>query len=272
MPVLNAQPAGSGGATVLAGRTPATARLYPAPTTAETATDPDSTLRRLIAAHPALGTLPEHDRRALLGWCRFRNVKRQEVICRRGDPVSAVILVLEGYVKLSTSLADGDDVFLDIAAIGSCIGDLTALQRQPHDANCTALSQGRLLMVDARQFRHAFEQRPEGLLAIMRLVGERLLRTTEHLVDSRERTASIRLAKALLCLAGLPSIGPRSAANLPLQLSQTELGVMTGVRREVVNRQLSAWRELGWIHMSGGTVRSVDAAALSVSVRDHFLF
>jgi CRP-like cAMP-binding protein len=242
---------------------PVKARPRAVSTLAETATNSDPAVCRLIAAHPVLGTLPEHDWRPLLGWSRIRNVRRQEVICRQGDPVSAVILVLEGYVKLSTSIVDGDEIFLDIAGSGGCFGDLTTLQKQPHDANITALSLCRLLMIDARQFRCAFEHRPEGLLAIMRLASERLQIVALHLMENQVRTAPARLAKALLRLAGLSPPGSGRAADLPVQLTQSELGAMTGVCREVINRQLSAWRDLGWIQMSGGTVKSVDATALS---------
>jgi CRP-like cAMP-binding protein len=222
----------------------------------------------VIAAHPALGTLNEQERQVLLRWSRVRNLKRREAICRQGELVSAVFLVLDGYVKRSIPLADGDEVFLDIVGPGSCAGEICALQMRQHEVNITALSQCRLLMIDARQFRHAFEQRADGLRAIMRLAEERLQRTTEQLVDSRTRSAPIRLARALVYLAGLPCVTPGRSGFLPLRMSQCDLAAMTGLCREVVNRQLGGWRDAGWLLMSGGPVHWIDLRVFTRLLRD----
>jgi CRP-like cAMP-binding protein len=222
---------------------------------------------RLVAAHPALGTLPEADRQALLRWSNVRSLKRRERICEQGDPVSAVILLLEGYAKLSTPIDDGEEILLEVIGPGSCAGELTALQRRAHDATVTALSPCRVLLIDVRQFRQVFDRNPEGLLAMVHLANDRLQRATEQLVDSRKRTGPVRLAKAVLQLAGLSTTGPRHAASVPLGLSQGELAAMTGTCREVVNKQLGVWREAGYIRMSGGSVTSVDVTTLARLLR-----
>jgi CRP/FNR family cyclic AMP-dependent transcriptional regulator len=268
MPALNTPTAGRCGFPVLSGNINSAAinssatYCRPVPANCETGSAADPAVRRLIAAHPALGVLPEQDRCALLRWSRIRFVKRQDVICRQGDPAKNVVLVLEGYVKLSSPLADGGEVFLEIASPGSCVGELLALHPQLHDADVSALSPCRLLMIDAKQFRQAFDRHPEGLLAVLRLASERLRRTTEQLMDSRARTAPLRLAKALLRLAKLTSSCQGNWVDLPLRLSQGEFGVLAGMSRELVNKQLGAWRDDGLIRMSGGTVASVDTAAL----------
>jgi CRP-like cAMP-binding protein len=228
----------------------------------------DPATARLVASHPALGSLPELDRHALLRWSKLRSVKRREVICEQGDPVSAVILVLEGYAKLATPLEDGDEVVLEVIGPGRCAGELTALQRRVHDASLIALSACRVLLIDARQFRQVFDRNPEGLLAIMHLANDRLQRVSEQLVDRTKRTGPVRLAKAVLQLAGLPASGAGGAAGFPLGLSQGELAAMTGTCREVVNKQLGAWRDAGYIRMSGGSVTSVDVTILARMLRE----
>ena len=228
----------------------------------------DVTARALSAAHPTLGALTEQARRALLRWSRFRTVKRREVIGHQGDLAGAVILVVEGYLKRSTPLPDGDEVLLGIIGAGECAGEFAALQEQPHDANLTALSRCLLLMIDARQFRQAFDREPEGLLAIMRAATEQIQRTTEQLLDGRALSAPARLAKALLNLPRLPAPVPNGTAQLRLHLSQSELGAIAGICREVVNKHLGNWRGAGWIGMSGGTVTSFNTTAIANLLRD----
>jgi CRP/FNR family transcriptional regulator, cyclic AMP receptor protein len=242
---------------------PVAVRSHPVPAAILTGPGADPAARRLIAAHPALGTLSDLDRITLLQGANLGVLKRQDVICYQGDPAAHVVLVLEGFLKLSAMLADGSEVFVAIAGRGDCVGEILALQSREHDANATALSACRLLMIDARRFRQVFERKPEGLMALLRLADGRLQTTVERLLDSRARTAPVRLAKALQEVARLPGSGPDGSPCLPLRLSQSELGVMAGMSREMVNKHLATWRDAGWIRMSGGTVASVDSDALA---------
>jgi CRP/FNR family transcriptional regulator, cyclic AMP receptor protein len=225
-------------------------------------TGADAAAYALSAAHPTLGKLTEQSRRALLRWSRFRAVKRRGTIWRQGDAAGAVILVVSGHLKRSTPLSDGNEVLLGLIGPGDCAGEATVLLEQPHDANLTALSECLLLMIDARQFRHAFGHEPEALLAVMRSTTEELHRTTQQLLDGRAQTTPGRLAKVLLCLPRAPSSGVNGATRLGLRLSQSELGAMAGICREVVNRYLGAWRDAGWIELSDGRVTSFDMTAL----------
>jgi CRP-like cAMP-binding protein len=212
--------------------------------------------------------LTEQSGRALLRWSRFRTVKRRETVWRQGDPAGAVILVVNGYLKRSTPLSDGNEVLLGLNGPGDCAGETAVLLEQPHDANLTALSECLLLMIDARQFRHAFGHEPEALLAVMRSATEELRRTTQQLLDGRAQTTPGRLAKVLLCLPRAPSSGLNGATRLCLRLSQSELGAMAGICREVVNRYLGTWRDTGWVELSDGRVTSFDMRAIFELSRD----
>jgi CRP-like cAMP-binding protein len=204
----------------------------------------------------------------MLRWSRFRALKRRETLWRQGDLASSVILVVHGYLKRSTPLSDGNEVLLGLIGPGDCAGETTVLLEQPHDTNLTALSECLLLMIDARQFRHAFGHEPEALLEIMRSATTELQKTTQQLLDGRAQTTPGRLAKVLLCLPRSPMREPCGTTRLGLRLSQSELGAMAGICREVVNRYLGIWRDAGWIEMAGGMVTSFDMAAIVELSRD----
>jgi CRP-like cAMP-binding protein len=240
--------------------------LRSVPPVGESGPSPDPAVRKLFAAHSVLGTLTDQEQRALLTWSRIHTATRQQTIFQQNDPSNAVILVLAGHVKLSRPAADGREVFLDIAGPGVCIGDVAVLQKQSHDADVIALSPCRLLLIDARQFRQIFERRTDALLAMLRLANERFQRVAEQLEDACVLSASSRLAKALLRLARLSSSAYNGGAVLPL--SQRELGVMTGVSREAVNKQLRVWKAAGWIALTNGAVTSIRTAALSLQTGD----
>ena len=53
-----------------------------------------------------------------------------------------------------------------------------------------------------------------------------------------------------------------------MQLSQRELGLMTGASREVVNKQLRVWKAAGSVTLSQGIVTSIRRSALESEVGD----
>jgi CRP/FNR family cyclic AMP-dependent transcriptional regulator len=88
-------------------------------------------------------------------------------------------------------------------------------------------------------------------------------------MDAVSLPAPVRLAKALLHLAGLHSQRVDDCVHIGFKLSQRELGAMTGLIRESINKHLNAWRAAGWIELTGGSVTLCDVCALQAFVRDN---
>jgi CRP-like cAMP-binding protein len=241
----------------------AAAALRAMPSRFDTGPNADPAARRLFATNPLLTSLPDHERTGLLCWSRLRALDCQEVIWQQGETASIVVFVLEGHVKLSHALAEGGEAILELIGPGGCLGEMAAMQRRPHDTTATTLSSCRLLLVDARQFRQAFVRSPDGLLALLQLGDERCHALAEGLADARCLSAPARLAKLLVRLARLSDSESRDETRLPLQLSQSELGALSGMCREFVCRYLRIWRNAGWLQMLGGAVVSLHVAALA---------
>jgi hypothetical protein len=55
--------------------------------------------------------------------------------------------------------------------------------------------------------------------------------------------------------------------HIGFKLSQRELGAMTGLIRESINKHLNAWRAAGWVELEGGSVTLRDVGALQDFVR-----
>jgi CRP/FNR family transcriptional regulator, cyclic AMP receptor protein len=221
-----------------------------------------------VASHRTFGFLPEQDLRALMHWTTVRNFYPHEIIFRHGEPGRAVILVLQGYVKLSTTLANGREVVLEILGPGGCVGEVAVLNKGHREADATTLSGCRLLSIDGRQFKQMFDRRPEALLAIVQLASEQLQRARDQVVDALALSAPARLAKAILQLSRLGAPGLYQVGTHRLRLSQSELGSMTGMTRESVNKHLRVWRDAGWILLSSGSVTLVNEGALASLLRE----
>jgi CRP/FNR family cyclic AMP-dependent transcriptional regulator len=225
--------------------------------------------RNLIEDQSIIGHLPERDQLDLLRQSQLRTLRAREIVYRHGDPGRTVFAVLDGYVKLSSTTAAGREAVLDIVRPGMSFGELAALNNWPRDTNATTLSRCRLLAIDGRQFTQVMERSPEGLRVMVDLLSDRLRAATQRVLDAVSLPASARLAKALFLLAEMQSPTIRNGIQIDLLLSQSELGGMTGLTRESINKHLAAFRDAGWISLSGGLVTLLDVAALDSLLGDH---
>jgi CRP-like cAMP-binding protein len=126
-----------------------------------------------------------------------------------------------------------------------------------------------VLAIDGGAFRHALARSPEAMFAAIRLVSDRLSAVTARGMDAVSLPAPVRLAKTLLHLAHLGAEGVEGGRHIGFRLSQRELGAMTGLTRESINKHLRAWRAARWVEFAGCRVTLSDVVALRNYVQDN---
>jgi len=232
------------------------------------AVDEGAILSRL-AEHPVLKHLHDDGLGRLVRQAVARRFAERETVFEQGDVSRSLMAVTQGYVKLSAVTVNGREVVLDLAGPGSVFGELAALNGWPRSAAAVALTDCTLLAIDAGAFSRALAEVPEALMEMVRLLSRRLRRTTEQMTDTLDLPAPARLAKALLELAALHSRVVSDGLQIELALSQRELGGMSGLIRESINRHLSNWRDAGWLRLSDRTITLTDVQALRALLRDY---
>ena len=215
-----------------------------------------------LGRHPLLERLAAEDLKALVYSASVRVWDERATLFSQGDAGHAALVVAHGYVKLAAVTPGGREIVLDVVGPGELFGELAVLTEQSRAATATALAPCSVLSIDGRAFRAALARSPEAMFWIIRLLGRRLNRATEQMTDGVELPAPARLAKALLQLAALHSRPTEDGLEISLPLSQRELGSMTGLIRESINKHLGSWREAGWLTQSGRTITLRDVAAL----------
>jgi CRP-like cAMP-binding protein len=242
----------------------------PAPPIAPAGKREDEILR-LLEGHRFLRRLPREELNALIRQASVLAFAEREMVFAQGDTGGTVMVVVEGYVKLSSSTFGGREVVLEVAGPGAVFGELAVLNEWPRAADAAALSACRLLSIDGRQFVRTLTRAPEVMFEIIRLLSERLRSTTEQMTDGLDLPAPARLAKALMHLAALHSHPVKSGLQIDFQLSQRELGGMTGLTRESINKHLATWRDSGWVTLSDRYVTVLNPQRLHDLLRDHSL-
>ena len=216
-----------------------------------------------LSRHRVLGQIVRSDLEQLITFAHPRALAARARLFAAGEPGSAMFVLLSGWMKLSREGPAGRDILLKVAGPGTMFGELAVVCGQPRAADAVALTPVQLLSIDGRALMTALRQNPDASLELVRMLGERLARTTSQMEDTLFLPAEARLARALLRLAALNPTPEAGGLRIDLGLSQRELGELAGLTRESINKQLSLWRDAGLIALDGRGVTLLDGPALN---------
>ncbi len=221
---------------------------------------------RLVVRNDVLACIPEPGLRELVRRSSLVLLDARDALFAQGDRGSTVLVVLQGFIKLSATTPGGRETILDVAGPGDIFGELAVLNGWPRSTDAMALSACRLLSLDGKDFIQEMQRKSESLFALIRLLSSRLRVTTARMTDAVELSVPARIVKALKYLAALHSRSDEHGLHLELQLSQSELGGLTGLTRESINKYLGLFRDAGAIRMLGQDITIVDIGKLQ---QDH---
>jgi len=119
-----------------------------------------------------------------------RKYKKGELIICKGDPGLGMYIVVEGSVEIVDEDKKAGQRRLASLTKGSFFGDLALLDESPRSASATASEDSEIIGFFRPEFLDLISRKPKlGLkvvLALARVVGERLRRTNELLIKIPE--------------------------------------------------------------------------------------
>jgi CRP-like cAMP-binding protein len=217
----------------------------------------------LMQSHHLLSALTQAERQRLLALASVKRYRPGEMVFAKGDAGDGLYGVLDGQIAITADSPEGRELILNLCEPGSFFGEVALLDGQGRSANALAKLPTSLLFVGRRAFMPYLESNPKIAIRLLAILCERLRVSTERFEDSMFLGVPARLAKRLLALVdahGRPA--DAAEADAGLKLSQGELARILGVSREIVNRQLSEWRDAGIILTRGGRIAVKDRKSL----------
>ncbi len=199
---------------------------------------------------------PEAMERAIAGTIE-RVVPAGGYICLKGDPVEQWFGVIEGLVKIASCWATGKTMTFTGVPPGGWLGEGSMLKREPRKYDVVALRDSRIAYMNRSTFQWLLDNSIPFNRFLVTQLNERLgqfiaLVEHERLLDTDSRIAR--------CLAGLfnPVLYP--GTHHQLEISQEELGYLTGVSRQRANQALKALEDKGLVSIEYGgiTVLNLD--------------
>jgi CRP/FNR family cyclic AMP-dependent transcriptional regulator len=218
---------------------------------------------KALGDFPLLRELPVEVRAELERKARMRIVQKNRILFLPGDPSDSVYFLASGRVKISRLSETGKELILEILEGGRFFGEAGVLDGLPRETAAEALESTSLWVVSADRFRDVAARTPALALDLARVLGHRQRQLERRLLDVVYKNAPQRLADLLLQLS--ESYGVRDARGilLRIKLSQSALGNLLGVSREIVNHTFSELKRRGVIDLADGRVVIHDPKALA---------
>ena len=190
---------------------------------------------------------------------RERWVPRGSAICHTGKPVLYWKGMVEGLVKMSVASPSGRTSTLTGLAAGAWFGEGPVLRSATWDFDGVAMRDTRMALVPRATFHWLLEVSPGFNRYVIDQLNERLAQFLSVIEAERLEVAETRVAR---CLAWLfnPVLYPGVGARL--ELTQQEIGYLSGVSRQRVNRALQIMQTAGVLEVEYGAVHVLDLPAL----------
>ena len=188
-----------------------------------------------------------------------RRISQGGFICRKGEAVEYWVGLIDGLVKVSTISHAGKAVTFTGVPTGGWFGEGTVLKDEARQYDLVALRDTRIALMSGATFRWLLEHSVGFNRFLVGQLNERLgqfigLLESERLLDTDARVAR--------CLATLfnPVLYP--GLGRQLQVSQEEIGYLTGVSRQRVNRSLKVLQFAGYLRVDYGSITILDLPGL----------
>ena len=186
-----------------------------------------------------------------------KSFSQGDYVCHRGDRLDFWTGIASGLMKLSTTSHSGKTVTLAGIRAGGWFGEGSLLKDEPRHYDLVVLRETRLAFMNRPTFNWLFENSVAFNRYLVRQFNERLGQFIALVEYDRSLDATARLARSIAWLFN-PVLYPQ--AGLHLDISQEEIGLLSGLSRPVTNKSLQTLEAKGLLRVerNGLTVLNLD--------------
>jgi len=180
-------------------------------------------------------------------------------VCRKGEPVDAWIGVIDGLVKMNNLSPEGKSVTFTGVPSGGWFGEGTLLKQERRKYDVVALRDSRIARMPSQTFMWLLDTSlPFSRFLLMQL-NERLGQFIGMVEFDRLLDVDARVAR---CLASLFNQHLYPGTDALLQISQEEIGFLSGASRQRVNQALQVLEKEGLLKVDYGGILILDLDGL----------
>jgi len=201
-------------------------------------------LRRI----PLFRRLAPEERARIAEHARLKQFARGEELFCEGDPGDALLVIVEGRVKIFKSTASGKQIILEIFGAGEPLGAVAVYEGAQFPASALALEDTTCIRVEARDFFQLLEQHPVLVRGLLSGLSLRIAELTRRLTELSGGRVETRFARLFLKLAEQMGREAQGGIFVPMPLHRQELADLTGTTIETCIRIMSRWEKDNVVH------------------------
>ncbi|MEJ8856960.1 Crp/Fnr family transcriptional regulator [Variovorax robiniae] len=203
----------------------------------------------MVADGPVLSTLPAEAVELLLQRGKRKEWQRGQAIVTHGDTVRAVIVVVEGRVRVSILTSDGDENLLGWLREQELFGLPNVLADMPFSANVVADGPVATLHVAREDFLEILHKVPATAIGVAIALSHRMGTLFEIINASGYRTLAARVRAQLDRIA--TQFGQKDdGGQVVLDIAQDDLAAAVGASRQRVHIELRKLEDAGVLKLA----------------------
>jgi CRP/FNR family cyclic AMP-dependent transcriptional regulator len=216
-------------------------------------------LADMLAASAWWPALQPAERERMLAEVEERRYSGGSVVMRKGELVDAWTGVVDGLVKINVVSPSGKTATFTGVGPGGWFGEGSLIKSEARKYDVVALRDTRIAWMPRRTFERLMDTSIAFNRFLLTQLNERLGQFIGMVEYERLLEPDARVAR---CLAELfnPHLYPGNRAEL--EISQEEIGYLSGVSRQRVNQALQVLSRAGLLEVAYGRVRILDMVAL----------
>jgi CRP-like cAMP-binding protein len=162
-------------------------------------------------------------------------------IFRQGDLVSAIMMVLHGYVKVLRIASSGDETLVCISSDGETIGEPPFSTNETYRVSAEAIGPTSVLKFPASRFSRLMKESPSLCAAVVQDAKDKIAGLITEIETLKAQNADQRLANFILSLC--PPGQEQCRFRLPYD--KRLIAAQLGVKQETLSRAFAKLREHG---------------------------
>lgn len=175
--------------------------------------------------------------------------RKNQKLFGQGDIAGSLYFIQKGRVKVTIASKHGKEAVVAIIGKGDFCGEQCLSGDLRRVTSARAFTDCEVTRLNKKVFIRALRKKSALAVFFAERSLKRTIRLEEDLVDHFFNTSEMRLARALLLLAGVDKNG--FSEPITLRISQRTLAEMIGTTRSRVNFFMNKFRKLGLISYDG---------------------
>ncbi len=225
----------------------------------DTAIHNEKKLPEMFSFYSWFQALDEDHRRLVIATSRAESVPHDAWLARRGEPSDHWFGVHNGLLKLAIYDESGKSCTFSGVPPGGWFGEGSVIKRERRKYDVVAIQPSLVLSVPGQTFETLLSSSLSFSHFVIGQLNERMGEFIASIQNQRLLRADARVAQSLAQLFN-PKLYP--STDLALDISQEELGYLTGLSRQRVNRALQTLQQQKILIQAYSKIRILDLEQL----------